>query len=179
MYFLWKYCQHTCQCNRYSQKYEIFAVDSRPNDYRFFFLADTLAHRNYANVTGLEIETRSFTDRTPWIVSIMMHEPLCKTRQSATRTLPVVDIKVLVGSIFQFSAYFQIWIQDLSETYKMSDRNVTRLPFSNKYTSIPYIGDDINHTLTRGERWAQHPSNDVQIVLMCCILGFVEYPLVH
>ena len=30
---------------------------------------------------------------------------------------------------------------------------------------IPYVGDDVNHTLTRGERWSQNPSIDLPIVL--------------
>ena len=40
----------------------------------------------------------------------------------------------------------------------MSDINATRLPFSNKYVSIPLwnlnegVIDLVNHTLTRGER---------------------------
>ena len=68
--------------------------------------------------------------------------------------------------------------QDLSETIKMSDINAIRLPGVGFIIGIgffPYVGDDVNHTLTRGERWVQHPSNDVPIVLMCCVLAFVEY----
>ena len=47
---------------------------------------------------------------------------------------------------------------------------------------IPYVGENINHTLTRGERWAQRPFNDVLTVLMRCALAFqvVKYlRLVH
>ena len=76
---------------------------------------------------------------------------------------------------------FPTWIQDLSETFKMSDTNATRLPIAVLgivivIGNIAYVGDDVNPTLTRGDRWAQHPSNDVPIVLMPrCVLVFVEY----
>ena len=53
--------------------------------------------------------------------------------------------------------------------------NATRIP--GILVLVAYVGDDINHTLTRGERWAQHSSDDVLIVLMCCVLAFVEYLL--
>ena len=44
--------------------------------------------------------------------------------------------------------------QDLSETFKMSDINTARLPFVYLFIILifpPYIGDDVNHTLTRGD----------------------------
>ena len=56
----------------------------------------------------------------------------------------------------------------------MSDINATRLP--NSYITLrPYVGDEVNHTLIRGEKWAQHSSNDIPIVLMCRVLAFAEY----
>ena len=57
----------------------------------------------------------------------------------------------------------------------MTDNNATRLPgFIFDVVTIAYVGDDVSHTLNRGERWAQQPSNNVLIVLMCCVLAFVE-----
>ena len=76
------------------------------------------------------------------------------TRQSVTRT----DIK-LEGVVFQYLVFFPTWIQDLSETVKMSDINAIRLPFIPLIIIPPYVGGDVNSTLNRGERWAQHPSN--------------------
>lgn len=68
-------------------------------------------------------------------------------------------------------------IQDISNL-KMSNINATRIPsYARPY--IPYAEDNVNHTLNRGERWAQHPSNDVPIVLIRCVLAFVEYHLVR
>ena len=45
----------------------------------------------------------------------------------------------------------------LSKTFKMSDTNDTRLPItvviSNAAVAIgPYVGDDVNPTLTRGDK---------------------------
>ena len=65
----------------------------------------------------------------------------------------------------------------------MSDTNDNRLPFfgitfSFNGINFSYVGEDVNPTLTRGERLAQYSFNDVPIVLMCCVLAFVEY-LVH
>ena len=59
----------------------------------------------------------------------------------------------------------------------MSDINSTRLPVALAIVAVgPYIGGDANFTLTRGERWAQHLSNDVTIVLICFVfLAFVKY----
>ena len=58
--------------------------------------------------------------------------------------------------------------------FKMIEINATRIPNS-YYPGRPHVGDDANHILTRGERWPQHPSNDVPIVLMCCVLASVKY----
>ena len=61
----------------------------------------------------------------------------------------------------------------------MSDINAIRLPGLGFVPWWPaYVGDDVNPTLTRGDKWAQHSSNDLPIVLMRCVLVFVEY-LVH
>ena len=62
----------------------------------------------------------------------------------------------------------------------MSDINSTRLPIAIVIGLLvvvlpPYIGDDANLILYRGEGWAQHSSNDVSILLMCFVLAFVEY----
>ena len=79
----------------------------------------------------------------------------------------------------QYSVPFPTWIQDLSETFKMFDINATRLPYIfSEFTFIPFVGD-VTQTLILGERWAQHPFNDVPIVLICCVLAFVEYPVVR
>ena len=61
----------------------------------------------------------------------------------------------------------------------MSDINGTRLPHT--YHIIyppyrPYVSDDVNHILDRGQKWAQHPFNEVTIVFMCArVLAFAEY----
>ena len=60
-------------------------------------------------------------------------------------------------SILQYSFPFPTCILDLSETFKMSDINAIRLPFFFFWFWPPYVGDDVNFTLTRGEKWAQHP----------------------
>ena len=39
----------------------------------------------------------------------------------------------------------------LSETFKLSDINVTRLLIVLSIL-VPYVGEEVNHTLTRGER---------------------------
>jgi len=41
-----------------------------------------------------------------------------------------------------------------SETFKMSDTNATRLPssFAPFFPALPYVGDDVSATLSRGER---------------------------
>ena len=86
--------------------------------------------------------------------------PLCKPRQSATRTLPVADIKG-IGWFNIFNTPSQFPSQDLSDTFKMSNINATRLPIFSELICWSYVGDDVTHTLIRGDRWAQHPSNDV------------------
>ena len=60
----------------------------------------------------------------------------------------------------------------------MSDINAIRLPIL-VFVPPPYVSDDVNLILTRGERWAQYPSNNVPIVLKCYVLAFAEYSLVH
>ena len=58
---------------------------------------------------------------------------------------------------------------------QMSDINATRLPLHCPSGGCPYLGENGNQIITRGERLAQHPSDDVlPIVLMCCVLAFVE-----
>ena len=47
----------------------------------------------------------------------------------------------------------------------MSDINDTRLPLIILFFYGPYVGDDVNTTLTRGERWVRHSSNDAPIDL--------------
>jgi amanitin/phalloidin family toxin len=43
----------------------------------------------------------------------------------------------------------------------MPDINATRLPAW--LATCPCVGDDVNNTLTRGERYAQHLTNGVPI----------------
>ena len=56
----------------------------------------------------------------------------------------------------------------------MSDINAARLPLHCPSGACPYVGENNNQILTRSERLAQHPSDDVPNVLMCCVLAFVE-----
>ena len=55
----------------------------------------------------------------------------------------------------------------------MSDINATCLP-GILIVYPPYVGDEVNPTLTCGNRWAWYLSNFVSIVFMCCLLAFVE-----
>ena len=61
----------------------------------------------------------------------------------------------------------------------MSDINPARLPMNIlaglAYLPPPYIADDVNHTLTRGERWARYLSNGLPIVLIRSVLASVKY----
>ena len=52
------------------------------------------------------------------------------------------------------------WIRDLSEIYKMSDINATRLPNEEKFGD-PYVGGR-DSTLTRGDRWAPSCSTPIR-----------------
>ena len=52
----------------------------------------------------------------------------------------------------------QLETHNLRNLSKMSDINATRLPFffaEFTFGLLPHVGDDVNHTLTRGQRWAQ------------------------
>ena len=58
----------------------------------------------------------------------------------------------------------------------MSEINATRLASAGAFfLPTVYVGDDASLTLIRGERWTQHPSNDIKFVFMCCVLAFAEY----
>ena len=54
----------------------------------------------------------------------------------------------------QYSFPFLNWFQDLSKFFNMSDINATRLPQFDRWKN-PYVSENDNRTLTRGERWAQ------------------------
>ena len=57
----------------------------------------------------------------------------------------------------------------------MFDINAARLPIHCNRNICPYVGENNIQTLTRSERLARHPSDDVPTVLMCCVLlAFVE-----
>ena len=83
----------------------------------------------------------------------------------------------------QFPSYWQLESKTSENRFTMSDNinlNDTRLPFL--WITIfffPCVSDDVNSTLTRGERWAQNLSNGAPIALMCCVLAFVEDPVHH
>jgi len=62
---------------------------------------------------------------------------------------------MLDDSIFQYSIPFTTSIQ-LSETFKMSDINATRLPLAFvlggiAFAILPCVGDDVNYILARSD----------------------------
>ena len=74
---------------------------------------------------------------------------------------------------FILSSFPNLKPTHLRNFQQMSNVNATRRP--GILILIAYVGDDVNHTLTRGERWAQYPCNDSTIALICYVLAFVNY----
>jgi len=108
--------------------------------------------------------------RTSESVFVFPHK-ICPTSQSVTRTA-IHDKRCWFNlPILQFPSQ----LESNPNPFEMSDINATRLP-TNIYYYYSCVGDDTNPTLIRGDRWGQHLSNDVPIVLICCVLAFVEHP---
>jgi len=87
---------------------------------------------------------------------------------------PWTDIKSVGCPIFQHSVPFPTWTQDLTENFRMSNINASRLPLTGflvigiSFAESPYTGDNDDNTLTRGQEWVQHPTM-YQMYLYACI----------
>ena len=83
----------------------------------------------------------------------MINGPLrvCPSPTTSSRSRAAVIQTDIKGQYGVGRSVLSSFPKDLSETFKMSDIDATRLPYVIHWYP-PCVGDDFNHTLTRGER---------------------------